>query len=57
MIMVMIMVMLVMNIKIFKILSKNYLIKILHPDGEKKFDNIIDKWKKTKNKKNCFKKC
>ena len=24
---------------------------ILHPDGEKKFDNIIDKWKQTKNKK------
>ena len=24
---------------------------ILHSDGEKKFDNIIDKWKQTKNKK------
>ena len=27
------------------------MIKILHPDGEKKFDNKIDKWKQTKNKK------
>ena len=27
---------------------------ILHLVGVKKFDNIIDKWKQTKNKKNCL---
>ena len=28
---------------------------ILHSDGVKTFDNIIDKWKQTKDKKNVFK--
>ena len=28
---------------------------MLHPDGEKKFDNIVNKWKQTKNKKIVFK--
>ena len=28
---------------------------ILHPDGKKNIDNIIDKWKQTKNKKIVFK--
>ena len=27
---------------------------ILELSGVKKFDNIVDKWKQTKNKKNCF---
>ena len=43
-----------MNIKRFKILElidKN----ILKLSGVKKFDDIVDKWKQTKNKKNVFK--
>ena len=44
--------MLVMNIKKFKNFKQELIDKnILHPDGEKKFNNIIDKWKQTKNKK------
>ena len=27
---------------------------ILHKGGVKKFDKIVDKWKQTKNKKNCL---
>ena len=34
-----------------KLIDKN----ILHSDGVEKFDNIIDKWKQTKNKKIVFK--
>ena len=43
--------MLMMNIKQFKILKKELIDKnILHLDGVKKFDNIIYKWKQTKDK-------
>ena len=40
-----------MNIKQFKILKKELIDKnILHIDGVKKFDNIVNKWKQTKDK-------
>ena len=43
--------MLMMNIKQFKILKKELIDKnILHLDGVKKIDNIIYKWKQTKDK-------
>ena len=50
------MTMMTMIIKQFKILKKNLLIKVLlHKDGSKKFDNIVNKWKQTKDKNIAYK--